>query len=92
MSDVTFDMSNKQMEVHQRNAEPWRVTHVDTGDNTATAGALATAGHGTALGVIRPSVAEGKRISVVADEIRPFRQGTKLTAWEMVQEGIPCGG
>ena len=54
------------------------------------AGALATAGHGTALGVIRSAVAEGKRISVVADETRPFLQGARLTAWEMVQEGIPC--
>jgi len=54
------------------------------------AGALATAGHGTALGVIRSAVTEGKRISVVADETRPFLQGARLTAWEMVQEGIPC--
>jgi glucose-1-phosphate cytidylyltransferase len=40
MSDVTFDMQNNQMEVHQRNAEPWRVTLVDTGENTATGGRL----------------------------------------------------
>jgi methylthioribose-1-phosphate isomerase len=53
------------------------------------AGALATAGHGTALGVIRSAVAAGKRISVVADETRPFLQGARLTAWEMVQERIP---
>ncbi len=53
------------------------------------AGALATAGHGTALGVIRSAVDMGKRISVVADETRPFLQGARLTAWEMVQEGIP---
>ncbi|MFM7524251.1 MAG: S-methyl-5-thioribose-1-phosphate isomerase [Betaproteobacteria bacterium] len=53
------------------------------------AGALATAGHGTALGVIRSAVAAGKRISVIADETRPFLQGARLTAWEMVQEGIP---
>jgi methylthioribose-1-phosphate isomerase len=53
------------------------------------AGALATAGHGTALGVIRSAVEAGKRISVVADETRPFLQGARLTAWEMVQEGIP---
>lgn len=53
------------------------------------AGALATAGHGTALGVIRSAVARGKRISVFADETRPFLQGARLTAWEMVQEGIP---
>jgi methylthioribose-1-phosphate isomerase len=53
------------------------------------AGALATAGHGTALGVIRSAVEVGKRISVIADETRPFLQGARLTAWEMVQEKIP---
>ncbi len=53
------------------------------------AGALATAGHGTALGVIRSAVEAGKRISVIADETRPFLQGARLTAWEMVQEDIP---
>lgn len=53
------------------------------------AGALATAGHGTALGVIRSAVAAGKTISVIANETRPFLQGARLTAWEMVQERIP---
>jgi len=53
------------------------------------AGALATAGWGTALGVIRSAVAAGKKISVIADETRPFLQGARLTAWEMVQEKIP---
>src|SRR5205085_1101518 len=53
------------------------------------AGALATAGHGTALGVIRSAHRQGKRISVLADETRPFLQGARLTAWEMMQEGIP---
>jgi methylthioribose-1-phosphate isomerase len=53
------------------------------------AGALATAGWGTALGVIRSAVAAGKNISVIADETRPFLQGARLTAWEMVQENIP---
>ena len=53
------------------------------------AGALATAGHGTALGVIRSAVEAGKKISVFADETRPFLQGARLTAWEMVQENIP---
>jgi methylthioribose-1-phosphate isomerase len=54
------------------------------------AGALATAGWGTALGVIRSAVEAGKRISVIADETRPFLQGARLTAWEMVQENIPA--
>jgi methylthioribose-1-phosphate isomerase len=53
------------------------------------AGALATAGHGTALGVIRSAVEAGKSISVIADETRPFLQGARLTAWEMVQAKIP---
>ena len=53
------------------------------------AGALATAGWGTALGVFRSAVEAGKRISVIADETRPFLQGARLTAWEMVQENIP---
>ena len=53
------------------------------------AGALATAGHGTALGVVRSAVLAGKRIEVFADETRPFLQGARLTAWELLQEGIP---
>ncbi len=53
------------------------------------AGALATAGWGTALGVFRSAVEAGKKISVIADETRPFLQGARLTAWEMVQEKIP---
>ncbi len=53
------------------------------------AGALATAGYGTALGVIRSAVAAGKRISVIADETRPFLQGARLTVWELQQENIP---
>lgn len=53
------------------------------------AGALATAGYGTALGVIRAAVAAGKTIDVFADETRPFLQGARLTAWELQQDGIP---
>lgn len=53
------------------------------------AGALATAGHGTALGVIRSAVTAGKSLMVYADETRPFLQGARLTAWELVQENIP---
>jgi methylthioribose-1-phosphate isomerase len=53
------------------------------------AGALATAGYGTALGVIRAAVAAGKQIDVFADETRPFLQGARLTAWELQQDGIP---
>ncbi len=53
------------------------------------AGALATAGYGTALGVIRRAFSLGKDIQVFADETRPFLQGSRLTAWELQQEGIP---
>jgi methylthioribose-1-phosphate isomerase len=53
------------------------------------AGALATAGHGTALGVIRSAVKNGKNISVFADETRPYLQGARLTAWELMQDHIP---
>ncbi|MBI2681151.1 MAG: S-methyl-5-thioribose-1-phosphate isomerase [Candidatus Solibacter usitatus] len=52
------------------------------------AGALATAGYGTALGVIRAAVAAGKKIDVFADETRPFMQGSRLTVWELQQDGI----
>jgi methylthioribose-1-phosphate isomerase len=52
------------------------------------AGALATAGYGTALGVIRAAIESGKKIDVFADETRPFLQGARLTAWELQQDGI----
>jgi methylthioribose-1-phosphate isomerase len=52
------------------------------------AGALATAGYGSALGVIRAAVEQGKTIAVFADETRPFLQGARLTAWELVRGGI----
>jgi methylthioribose-1-phosphate isomerase len=54
------------------------------------AGALATAGYGTALGVIRAAVASGKRIDVFADETRPFLQGSRLTVWELLKDNIPA--
>ena len=53
------------------------------------AGALATAGYGTALGVIRAAIEAGKKIDVFADETRPFLQGARLTAWELHRDGIP---
>jgi methylthioribose-1-phosphate isomerase len=58
------------------------LTHCNTGS-------LATAGHGTALGVIRSARDQGKRVSVIASETRPYLQGARLTAWEMIQEKIP---
>jgi methylthioribose-1-phosphate isomerase len=54
------------------------------------AGALATAGYGTALGVIRAAIASGKKIDVFADETRPFLQGARLTIWELQHDHIPA--
>lgn len=54
------------------------------------AGALATGGHGTALGIIRTAFQQGKKFHVLVDETRPVLQGARLTAWELVQEGIPA--
>jgi methylthioribose-1-phosphate isomerase len=54
------------------------------------AGALATAGYGTALGVVRGAIEQGKRVSVIACETRPYLQGARLTAWECAQDAIPC--
>ncbi|MEW6683746.1 MAG: S-methyl-5-thioribose-1-phosphate isomerase [Nitrospirota bacterium] len=65
---------------------------IHDGDTVLThcnAGALATGGYGTALGVIRAAWSSGKRIRVVADETRPVLQGARLTAWELMQDGIP---
>lgn len=65
---------------------------IKDGDTVLThcnAGALATAGYGTALGVIRAAAESGKRVKVIADETRPRLQGMRLTAWELVQYGIP---
>jgi len=65
---------------------------ISDGDTVLThcnAGGLATAGYGTALGVIRSAVAHGKKIKVLADETRPLLQGARLTCWELQREGIP---
>src|ERR1051326_73073 len=61
-----------------------------TGLTHCNAGALATAGYGTALGVIRAAISAGKKIDVFADETRPFLQGSRLTVWELQQDGIPA--
>lgn len=54
------------------------------------AGAIATGGYGTALGIVRAAVEQGKEIHVLVDETRPFLQGARLTAWELQRWGIPC--
>ncbi len=76
---------NRQMGQHGASLIP-------AGANVLThcnAGALATAGYGTALGVIRAAVEQGKAVHVFADETRPFLQGARLTAWELQKDGIP---
>ena len=67
-------------------------TLMDEGDTIMThcnAGALATAGYGTALGVIRGAIDSGKKVSVIANETRPFLQGARLTAFELKEDNIP---
>ncbi|GAB4115961.1 MAG: S-methyl-5-thioribose-1-phosphate isomerase [Candidatus Caldatribacteriota bacterium] len=66
---------------------------INDGDNILThcnAGSLATAGYGTALGVIRAAFGQGKKIHIYVDETRPLLQGARLTAWELMQDNIPC--
>jgi methylthioribose-1-phosphate isomerase len=77
--------ANQSMGRHGQELIPARATVL----THCNAGALATAGFGTALGVIRAAVAAGKRIEVFADETRPFLQGARLTAWELQRDGIP---
>jgi len=79
------EAANRRMGQHGAGLLPDRgkvLTHCN-------AGALATAGYGTALGVIRAAVEQGKAIEVLADETRPFLQGARLTAWELAKDGIP---
>jgi len=81
----------EDIEVNRKIGENGKIL-IHNGDGVLThcnAGALATAGFGTALGVIRAAWAEGKRFRVFVDETRPMLQGARLTAWELVQEKIP---
>lgn len=82
---------NEDIETNMRIGQAGRVLIKD-GDTVLThcnTGSLATAGYGTALGVIRAAVAEGKKVRVFADETRPRLQGARLTAWELTKENIP---
>ena len=76
--------ANRQMGLHGQALLPSSGTVL----THCNAGALATAGYGTALGVIRAAVEAGKRIDVLADETRPFLQGARLTAWELWKDNI----
>ncbi len=77
---------NKALGQHGLELVPERATVL----THCNAGALATAGYGTALGVVRAAVEAGKQIDVVATETRPLSQGARLTSWELLRDGIAC--
>ncbi|MBN2538621.1 MAG: S-methyl-5-thioribose-1-phosphate isomerase, partial [Deltaproteobacteria bacterium] len=79
-------LANRQMGAHGKDL----IRNGDTILTHCNAGALATGGYGTALGVIRAAHEEGKKIHVLVDETRPLLQGARLTAWEMKNEGVPA--
>ncbi|MGQ9645071.1 MAG: S-methyl-5-thioribose-1-phosphate isomerase [Thermodesulfobacteriota bacterium] len=82
----------EDLEINRRIGENGKKL-IQNGDGVLThcnAGGLATAGYGTALGVIRAAWTEGKRFHVFVDETRPLLQGSRLTAWELAQERIPA--
>ena len=89
--DEAKKIYEEDIEVNKRIGEVGKDL-IEDGDTILThcnAGALATAGFGTALGVIRAAWKEGKRIKVIATETRPVLQGARLTVWELTKEGIP---
>ena len=84
-------MAEEDIEVNKKIGE-YGATLIEDGDTVLThcnAGALATVGYGTALGVIRSAVKQGKRIQVYSSETRPRLQGARLTVWELMRDGIP---
>ncbi|HEY2934899.1 MAG TPA: S-methyl-5-thioribose-1-phosphate isomerase [Acidobacteriota bacterium] len=86
-----LEICREDIEINRRMGEHGQVLLPDGGTvlTHCNAGALATAGFGTALGVIRAAVNSGKSIRVLADETRPFLQGARLTAWELMKDDIP---
>jgi methylthioribose-1-phosphate isomerase len=91
LEEEAREICKEDIEVNRKIGENGK-TLIHNGDGVLThcnAGALATAGYGTALGVIRAAWAEGKRFCVFVGETRPLLQGARLTAWELVQENIP---
>jgi methylthioribose-1-phosphate isomerase len=96
-SDIPDLMLDEAISIHVEDIENNRMLSlygaelIDDGDTILThcnAGALATGGYGTALGVIRAAYEAGKKIKVIATETRPYLQGARLTAWELHEEGI----
>ncbi len=91
MKEEALAIDLEDVEINKKIGENGQVL-LKTGQRILThcnAGALATAGYGTALGVIRAAVAHNKKISVAADETRPYLQGARLTVWELQQDNIP---
>jgi methylthioribose-1-phosphate isomerase len=97
-SNMLEVMTEEAISIHVKDIENNRILSlygaelIDDGDTILThcnAGALATGGYGTALGVIRAAHESGKRIKVLATETRPYMQGARLTVWELSREGIP---
>jgi methylthioribose-1-phosphate isomerase len=91
LEEEAREICKEDIEVNRKIGENGKIL-IHNGDGVLThcnAGALATAGYGTALGVIRAAWAEGKRFCVFVGETRPLLQGARLTAWELVQENIP---
>jgi methylthioribose-1-phosphate isomerase len=96
--DMVDSMIQEAISIHVEDIENNRMLSlygaelIDDGDTILThcnAGALATGGYGTALGVIRAAHESGKKIKVIATETRPYLQGARLTVWELYEEGIP---
>jgi methylthioribose-1-phosphate isomerase len=91
LEEEALEIYEEDVEVNRKIGAKGKIL-IRNGDGVLThcnAGALATAGYGTALGVIYAAWAEGKRFHVFVDETRPLLQGARLTAWELVQEKIP---
>lgn len=78
--------TNRRIGAHGAELVPQQATVL----THCNAGALATAGYGTALGVIRAAVEQGKQVRVIVTETRPLLQGARLTAWELARDGIEC--
>jgi len=91
MVEEAVNMDKEDVEINKRIGANGQVL-LKCGQTVLThcnAGALATAGYGTALGVIRAAVENNKKITVIADETRPYLQGARLTVWELQQDNIP---
>jgi methylthioribose-1-phosphate isomerase len=97
-TDLVEDLLGEALAIHVEDIENNRILSLygaellEDGDTILThcnAGALATGGYGTALGVLRAAHEAGKKIKVIATETRPYMQGSRLTVWELMQEGIP---